>query len=135
MSTMNSDRRMYLRRSRRQGNRHRQPKRPQKQFLAAWLVPVGLLLLSAVPLAFGAFRISELTRGAQVTRDNARFLSSPVPLVLHLASAGVYSILGGPNELTGALQMAPSWLINLAVAEWAICKCAALAPRTQVMRP
>jgi hypothetical protein len=50
-----------------------------------------------------------LTGGAEVTRDNVRFLSSPVPLVLHLASAGVYSILGAFQFATGFRRRWPGW--------------------------
>ena len=36
-----------------------------------WLVPVGLILLSAVPVIAGAARVAELGSGAEVTADNA----------------------------------------------------------------
>lgn len=68
---------------------------------AEWLVPAALLLLSAVPVAAGAFRITELTGGA-VTPDNARFFASPLPVVLHIISVSLYAILG-------AFQFAPSF--------------------------
>lgn len=65
-----------------------------------WLVPAALVLLSAVPVAAGAFRIAELTSGAQVTPENARFFASPLPVVLHIISVTLYSLLG-------AFQFAP----------------------------
>ena len=61
---------------------------------AGWLVPVALILLSAIPLIFGAIRLNELARGAEITPANARFFATPLPVVLHISGAGVYAILG-----------------------------------------
>ncbi len=76
-------------------------KAPAKAVWAEWLVPAALFLLSAVPVIAGAVRLTELTGGAEVTPDNARFFASPLPVVLHIISASLYSILG-------AFQFAPS---------------------------
>lgn len=67
----------------------------------AWLVPTGLILLSMIPVLAGAARLSELTGGAAVTDRNARFFDSPAPVVLHIVSVTVYSLLG-------AFQFVPS---------------------------
>ncbi|GGL15782.1 membrane protein [Sphaerisporangium melleum] len=45
-------------------------------------------------------RLNELIGGAAVTADNARYFASPLPVVLHIVSVTIYSILG-------ALQFAP----------------------------
>jgi hypothetical protein len=66
-----------------------------------WPVPAGLLLLSLIPVIFGALRLTELTSGAAVTPQNARFFASPVPVVAHIVSVTVYSLLG-------AFQFVPS---------------------------
>jgi len=58
-----------------------------------WLV-AGLLLLSAIPMAAGAFRLTELTGGAEITPANARFFASPLPVMVHIVSAGIYAVLG-----------------------------------------
>ena len=68
---------------------------------AGWLAPTGLILLSLVPVVAGAFRLTELTSGAAVTPENARFFDSPVPVVVHIVSSIVFLVLG-------ALQFAPS---------------------------
>lgn len=59
-----------------------------------WLVPAGLILLSAIPVLAGGARIAELSSGAEITPDNARFFASPLPVVLHIVSVTLYSILG-----------------------------------------
>ena len=59
-----------------------------------WLAPTGLILLSAVPVAAGAFRISQLSVGAAVTPDNARFFADPVPVVVHIVTVTVFCVAG-----------------------------------------
>jgi len=75
------------------------PKAPAKAPSAAWRV-AALLVLSAIPLAFGAFRLAQLAGGAEITPANARFFASPLPVELHIVSAGVYA-------MGGAFQFAP----------------------------
>jgi hypothetical protein len=62
------------------------PKAPRKAGSAKWLV-AALLLLSAFPLAAGAFRLTQLAGGADITPANARFFASPLPVVVHIVSA------------------------------------------------
>jgi len=60
----------------------------------AWLVPTGLILLSVIPIIAGAFRLTELTGGAIPTPQNTRFLEAPIPIVTHIVSATIFSLLG-----------------------------------------
>lgn len=88
-----------------QPSEHPAPKRtkdPVKATAAEWLVPAGLILLSLIPVIAGAARVVELSSGAEVTPSNARFFASPVPVVLHIISVTVYSLLG-------AFQFAPGF--------------------------
>lgn len=64
------------------------------------LIVTGLLALSAVPIAAGTSRLVQLGGGAAITPENARFFAVPLPVVLHIASAAIYSVLG-------AFQFAP----------------------------
>ena len=66
-----------------------------------WLPPVGLIALSLIPIIAGAVRLTELTGGAEITANNARFFASPIPVTVHIVSVSVYSLLG-------ALQFVPS---------------------------
>ena len=74
---------------------------PVKRARPQWPVPAGLILLSLIPVIFGALRLTELTAGAAVTPQNARFFASPVPVVTHIVSVTVYTLLG-------AFQFVPS---------------------------
>ena len=69
------------------------PKAPAKVRSAKWVV-AGLILLSAIPIASGAFRLSQLAGGAAITPANARFFASPAPVVLHIMSVTLYALLG-----------------------------------------
>jgi uncharacterized membrane protein len=74
---------------------------PPKAGSATWLVP-ALIVLSVVPLTAGAVHLTELASGADITPANARFFAAPLPVVLHIVSAGVYALLG-------AFQFAPTF--------------------------
>lgn len=74
-----------------------------------WLVPVGLILLSLVPVIAGTVRLTELSSGAEITADNARFFASPIPVVLHIISITVYSILGAFQFSRGLRRWKLKW--------------------------
>ena len=59
-----------------------------------WPLPVGLILLSLVPVVAGAVRVTQLTGGAEVTAENARFFASPAPVLVHIVGASLYCLLG-----------------------------------------
>lgn len=80
-----------------------------KVSVAGWFVPAALILLSAIPIIAGAFRVTELGSGADVTPDNARFFASPLPVVLHIVSVSVYSILGAFQFAPGFRRRRPGW--------------------------
>lgn len=75
---------------------------------AKWLI-AGLLFLSAIPMAAGAFRLTELTGGAEVTPTNARFFASPLPVVVHIVSASVFALLGAFQFSTRFRRRRPGW--------------------------
>lgn len=82
--------------------------RAKKVGSPAWLVP-ALLVLSAFPLAAGAFRLAQLIGGAEITPANARFFASPLPVVVHIVSAGVYAVLGSFQFVTAFRRRWPNW--------------------------
>ena len=59
-----------------------------------WLVPSGLIALSLVPVAAGSARLVQLASGAPATAANERFISTPLPVVLHVIGASVFCLLG-----------------------------------------
>lgn len=69
---------------------------------ADWLIAAGLIALVFVPIMAGVARLVQLIGGAEITLENARFFASPLPVVLHIVSVSLYSVLG-------ALQFVPSF--------------------------
>jgi uncharacterized membrane protein len=76
---------------------------------AEWLVPAALLMLSAIPLISGALRLTQMAGGPDIMPANPRFLASPLPVVLHIVSVSVYSILGAFQFANGFRRRRPGW--------------------------
>ena len=72
-------------------------------------MPAALILLSVIPLIFGVLRLNELARGAQITPENARFFASPLPVTLHIVSAGVYALLGALQFVSRLWRRGNGW--------------------------
>ncbi|MBL8055630.1 MAG: DUF2306 domain-containing protein [Anaerolineales bacterium] len=66
-----------------------------------WLTLAGLLLLSTVPLIFGALRLQALATGTPLTPNDARFFASPLPVIIHIVSAAGYALAGAFQFVTG----------------------------------
>ena len=71
-----------------------------------WLVPVALIVLSLVPIIAGSLRLVELSGGAAILPDKP---TSPLPLVLHIVSASLYSVLGAFQFSSGFRRRRPGW--------------------------
>jgi uncharacterized membrane protein len=67
-----------------------------------WLVPAALIVISLVPALAGTARLVQLGSNANLTPENARFFNAPLPVLIHIPAAIVYSILG-------AIQFAPGF--------------------------
>jgi uncharacterized membrane protein len=78
------------------------PQRSRKRALsrADWLVPVGLILLTAIPALGGVLGLVGFATGAALTPDDTQFRALPLPIVLHIVSALPFCLLG-------AFQFAP----------------------------
>jgi uncharacterized membrane protein len=74
-----------------------------------WLVPAGLVALSLVPAIAGTARLAQLAGGDAITPDNARFFASPVPVLLHIPSVIIYSILGAFQFSKGFRSRRRAW--------------------------
>src|SRR5687768_9868845 len=72
-------------------------------------VIIGLIALTAVPVIAGAFRVSELASGAEVTPANERFFAVPLPVVLHIIGASLFCLLGALQFHRGLRRRRPRW--------------------------
>lgn len=70
-------------------------------------VPTLLVALSVVPMLGGIVRIASFS--GPVTPDNARFLSAPVPVLLHIVVVALYSLLGAFQFSAGVRRRWPRW--------------------------
>lgn len=74
-----------------------------------WLIPAGLLGLSFIPVVAGTVRLVQLGSVAPITLENARFFAAPLPVVLHILSAILFSVLGALQFSTTLRQRSPKW--------------------------
>lgn len=73
-----------------------------------WLVPAALVLLSVVPAFAGIARFAETTGSPEITPENARFIAAPLPVLIHIPTALLYSILGA-FQFAPALRLRHRW--------------------------
>ena len=74
-------------------------------------VAYGLVALSVVPLIGGVMRLVGIADGDAATMD-ARFVQSPLPVVMHILAASLFSVLGA-FQFEGDLRRAwPRWHRN-----------------------
>jgi uncharacterized membrane protein len=72
-------------------------------------VPLALVGLSLVPVIAGSLRLVELSGGAEAMPPDAQYAASPLPVVLHIVSATVFSVLGA-FQFSGRLRRRrPGW--------------------------
>jgi uncharacterized membrane protein len=74
-----------------------------------WLLPTGLIVLSFIPILGGALRLTDLASAASVTPENARFVTMPAPVVVHIVGASVYCVLGAFQFGPGIRRRRPGW--------------------------
>jgi uncharacterized membrane protein len=74
-----------------------------------WKMPLALLLISAIPFATGVARIAGLAGNPDISSENARFVASPFPVIVHILGASLFSILGALQFSSGLRQRSPRW--------------------------
>jgi hypothetical protein len=74
-----------------------------------WLVPIGLIFLTLIPILAGASRLNQLTGGAAITVHNSRFFDSPIPVVTHIVTVTLFSIVGAFQFVPALRRGRRSW--------------------------
>ena len=74
-----------------------------------WLIPTGLILLATIPIVSGSLRLTQLSGGPEILPEAARFTGSPLPVILHIVSATIFSIVGAFQFLPGLRRGRRSW--------------------------
>lgn len=57
-------------------------------------IPAALIALSLVPALAGTARLVQLAGDTTITPENARFFTTPLPVVIHIVTVIIYSVLG-----------------------------------------
>lgn len=99
------------------------PRAPAKAGQAPWVV-AALILLSGIPLAGGAHRLTQLVGGAAITPANVRFFASPLPVVLHIVGVSLYAILGAFQFVPSLRRRRHAWH---RIAGWLLIPCGLIA--------
>lgn len=73
-----------------------------------WWVPAGLIALTLIPVLAGTLRLAELA-GGEPNPDNQRFFDSPVPVVVHIATATIFCVLGAFQFVPSLRRRRPWW--------------------------
>jgi hypothetical protein len=74
-----------------------------------WLIPAGLILLTLIPIVSGSLRLTQLSGGPELIPEAARFTGSPVPVILHIVSATLFSVVGAFQFLPALRRGKRSW--------------------------
>jgi uncharacterized membrane protein len=72
-------------------------------------VPVGLVVLAAIPVLAGAGRLVEVLGGPELRSVDQRFAASPAPVVIHVVAAIAYALLGAFQFSGGIRRNHPGW--------------------------
>lgn len=74
-----------------------------------WQIPAGLLAISFIPIVAGVLRVVQIADNTAITPENARFVATPIPVILHIICAVLFSLLGAFQFSTGLRQRYPQW--------------------------
>ncbi len=72
-----------------------------------WSVSIALVVLSLVPTIGGIARLNSLAQ--PITEQNARFVAAPLPVVLHVIAAVIFSVLGAFQFAAAFRRRSPRW--------------------------
>lgn len=59
----------------------------------SWGIPAALVVLGAIPVTAGTFRLVQLAGGPELIPADPRF-ASPLPLIVHIVSSAVFALVG-----------------------------------------
>jgi uncharacterized membrane protein len=84
-------------------------RRPGVRGGSSWRVPLGLVILSLLPVVAGSLRLLEVAGGPQLMPTNPRIDASPAPVVVHVLAAALYAFLGAFQFAARLRRRHPNW--------------------------
>ena len=85
------------------------PRRPGDRTRSGWGVIAGLVALGTIPVIAGSLRLVELSGGGSTMPSDARYDAFPLPVVVHIASATVFALLGAFQFSPQIRRRHPGW--------------------------
>jgi uncharacterized membrane protein len=82
---------------------------PKQAPKALWLIPTGLILLALIPIISGSLRLTQLSGGPELIPEAERFTGFPLPVILHIISGILFSVVGAFQFLPGLRRGKRSW--------------------------
>ena len=82
---------------------------PTRSVRSTGWMPFALIALVLIPAAAGSLRLIELAGGPLLIAGNARMTASPVPVVVHIASAIPYAVPGAFQLSRWFRRRWPAW--------------------------
>ena len=83
--------------------------RPTRSNRSIGWVPYPLIAIVVVPAIAGTLRLVELAGGPHMLPVNPRITASPVPVIVHIVCAVLYSVLGAFQFSNGLRRRWPKW--------------------------
>lgn len=74
-----------------------------------WFIPLGLILLTLIPIVSGSLRVTELSGGPELIPQADRFTVFPWPVIIHIIAAVLFSVVGAFQFLPGLRRGPRSW--------------------------
>lgn len=76
---------------------------------ARGLIPVGLILLTLIPIVSGSLRLTQLGGGPELIPQADRFTVFPWPVITHIVSATLFSVVGAFQFVPALRRGRRSW--------------------------
>ncbi len=83
--------------------------RPTRSNRSIGWVPYPLIAIVVIPAIAGSLRLVELAGGPHMLPANPRITASPLPVIVHIVCAVLYSVLGAFQFSTGLRRRWPKW--------------------------
>ncbi len=74
-----------------------------------WLIPLGLILLTLVPLLAGTGRIMSLVQGGNTAPNEIDFMPARVSVIMHIVTSCLFGIIGALQFSAGWRKKHPQW--------------------------
>jgi hypothetical protein len=82
---------------------------PNQGQAGQWLVPIGLILLALIPIVSGSLRLTQLSGGPEIIPEAPRFTGFPLPVILHIVTGILFSVVGAFQFVPALRQGRRSW--------------------------